>query len=492
MTNKKVSELDVEFIEYKVEAKASMDALKKKIDDGIRKLDMSIKAMKEESDAKFEELKQLILGTAPSQSTHVDHVPQITKVAAKAALFKHQMRKLKMPKFEGEDAYGWIYIVERYFEIHGLLQQEQLRAAALCMEGEALSWYRWSEGRTSFHSWDGFKRRLLIRFQHSKEGNLYEQFLAITQEGSARAYGSIRVMNPEGLNHAMKLAVSIGDNRLFAGVMQSKGVAAIVGQTTNESIDSAFARFNTIITSLKALDEGYSSKNYVRKFLRALHPKWRAKVTAIEESKDLTSLSLDELIGNLKAKKESSDEECSTFGSEDEEYAQAVEDFKKFFKESHRETRTKEHLLEVLEAITVKKMMKRSKMRHVLFYSSSTNKAASIDQSPFQEMSIQDMEDLKHHYLDEMLSLSNDLQIKDYRNEKIDIRFRKECESMIDELKGKFNRMSIEINKKEELQQLEQANKLSTYTTEPSRCFNYFYNDDDYEESTIHLNAIDS
>nr|GEW30339.1 UBN2 domain-containing protein [Tanacetum cinerariifolium] len=67
-----------------------------------------------------------------------------------------------------------------------------------------------------------------------------------------------------------------------------------------ESIDSAFARFNTIITTLKALDEGYSSKNYVRKFLKALHPKWRAKVMTIEGSKDLTSLSLDELIGNLK------------------------------------------------------------------------------------------------------------------------------------------------------------------------------------------------
>ncbi|GJY14753.1 zf-CCHC domain-containing protein [Tanacetum coccineum] len=129
----------------------------------------------------------------------------------------------------------------------------------------------------------------------------------------------------------------------------------------DESIDSAFARFNTIITSLKALDEGYSSKNYVRKFLRALHPKWRAKVTTIEESKDLTSLSLDELIGNLKvhkmiikkdseivkpkvkrkslalkAKKESSDKECSTFESEDEEYAMAVRDFKKFFKRRGR------------------------------------------------------------------------------------------------------------------------------------------------------------
>nr|GEZ14357.1 UBN2 domain-containing protein [Tanacetum cinerariifolium] len=72
------------------------------------------------------------------------------------------------------------------------------------------------------------------------------------------------------------------------------------GVEGDESIDSAFAIFNTIINSLKALDEGYSSKNYVRKFLRALHPKWRANVTTIEELIDLTLLSLDELIGNLK------------------------------------------------------------------------------------------------------------------------------------------------------------------------------------------------
>ncbi|GJU73537.1 retrovirus-related pol polyprotein from transposon TNT 1-94 [Tanacetum coccineum] len=147
-------------------------------------------------------------------------------------------------------------------------------------------------------------------------------------------------------------------NEFSCVIRQKKFGKTLLITHQDESIRQCFLlNLNTIITSLKALDEGHSSKNYVRKFLRALHPKWRAKVTAIEESKDLTSLSLDELIGNLKvyemiikkdseivkakverkslalkAKKESSDKECSTSGSEDEEYAMAVRDFKKFFK----------------------------------------------------------------------------------------------------------------------------------------------------------------
>nr|GEU73403.1 transposase, Ptta/En/Spm, transposase, Tnp1/En/Spm-like protein [Tanacetum cinerariifolium] len=113
----------------------------------------------------------------------------------------------------------------------------------------------------------------------------------------------------------------------------------------------------------------------------------------IEESKNLTSLSLNELIGNLKfhemiikkdseivktkgerrslslkATKESSDEECSTSGSEDEEYVMAVRDFKirgRFNVQNHRKTRTKEHLLEVLRVIAARKMKKRLKTKHV-------------------------------------------------------------------------------------------------------------------------------
>ncbi|GJS77950.1 hypothetical protein Tco_0727831 [Tanacetum coccineum] len=121
--------------------------------------------------------------------------------------------------------------------------------------------------------------------------------------------------------------------------------------TDDETIDCAFSRFNTIITSLKALDESFSSRNHVRKFLRALPSKWRPKVTAIEESKDLSKLSLDELVGNLKvyevilekdleiaknkkekykslalkAKQVLSDDDTSSSDSNDEEYAMAEE-----------------------------------------------------------------------------------------------------------------------------------------------------------------------
>ncbi|GKE09284.1 hypothetical protein Tco_1412835 [Tanacetum coccineum] len=137
----------------------------------------------------------------------------------------------------------------------------------------------------------------------------------------------------EGLRKIIKPKCQVKDNKIDLLVQQYEQFVI----SEDESIDSAFARFNTIITSLKALDE--------------------AKVTEIEESKDLTSLSLDELIGNLKvyemiikkdskivkakverkslalkAKKESSDEERSTSSSKDEEYAIAVRDFKKFFK----------------------------------------------------------------------------------------------------------------------------------------------------------------
>ncbi|CAL1383598.1 unnamed protein product [Linum trigynum] len=67
----------------------------------------------------------------------------------------------------------------------------------------------------------------------------------------------------------------------------------------DESIREMNERFTTIVNSLRNLEVEYASADLVRKVLWALPKEWTPKVIAIEGSKDLTKLSLDELIGSL-------------------------------------------------------------------------------------------------------------------------------------------------------------------------------------------------
>nr|GEZ95876.1 hypothetical protein [Tanacetum cinerariifolium] len=83
------------------------------------------------------------------------------------------------------------------------------------------------------------------------------------------------------------------------------------------------------------------------------------------------------------------------------------------------------------------------------------------------------MEDLKQQYLDELKCLSN-LEYHD--------------EIKITEFKENFNGMSIEIRRKEKLQQLKQWAYLSTH---PSKHFDSFcYDDDDDEDYTLVVTPI--
>ncbi|GKF81954.1 zf-CCHC domain-containing protein, partial [Tanacetum coccineum] len=75
----------------------------------------------------------------------------------------------------------------------------------------------------------------------------------------------------------------------------------------------------SLIITHQAIDESFSSRNHVRKFLRDLPTKWRPKVTAIEESKDLSTLPLDELIGNLKVYEVEPEKDSKNSKSKDSE-----------------------------------------------------------------------------------------------------------------------------------------------------------------------------
>ncbi|KAJ1440425.1 CLU domain [Sesbania bispinosa] len=78
---------------------------------------------------------------------------------------EERWRKLEIPLFSGDDAYGWVKRVERYFNLKGVLEQERLQAVMVAIEGKTLYWFRWWRFCRSNPSWEDFKVAVISKFQ---------------------------------------------------------------------------------------------------------------------------------------------------------------------------------------------------------------------------------------------------------------------------------------------------------------------------------------
>ena len=67
----------------------------------------------------------------------------------------------------------------------------------------------------------------------------------------------------------------------------------------DESFDDIYAKLKGIVNSAFNLGETIPEAQVVRKVLRSLPERFHAKITVIEESKDIDSIPLTELVGNL-------------------------------------------------------------------------------------------------------------------------------------------------------------------------------------------------
>ena len=67
----------------------------------------------------------------------------------------------------------------------------------------------------------------------------------------------------------------------------------------DESFDEFYAKLKGILNSAFNLEETIPEPKIMRKVLRSLPERFHAKITAIEESKDIDKIPLIELVGNL-------------------------------------------------------------------------------------------------------------------------------------------------------------------------------------------------
>ncbi|XP_070050082.1 uncharacterized protein [Nicotiana tomentosiformis] len=126
-----------------------------------------------------------------------------------------------------------------------------------------------------------------------------------------------------------------------------------------ETIQEMYTRFTTLTNELKFLGRIIPEEDRVEKILtRVLPITWESKITDIQESKNIATLPLDELIGNLIAyelrrqtmkmdvpKKEMSLALIITEGSdlEDDEMAMITKDFKKYLRRVKGSSRSRSY-----------------------------------------------------------------------------------------------------------------------------------------------------
>ena len=67
----------------------------------------------------------------------------------------------------------------------------------------------------------------------------------------------------------------------------------------DETISEMYARLTLLTNVLKSLGKSYTEYELVRKILRSLTPIWQTKATVVEESRNLSTTIVDELIGSL-------------------------------------------------------------------------------------------------------------------------------------------------------------------------------------------------
>ncbi|CAI9757422.1 unnamed protein product [Fraxinus pennsylvanica] len=118
----------------------------------------------------------------------------------------------------------------------------------------------------------------------------------------------------------------------------------------DEMFDTFYASFNDIVNSSFNLGERIPEPKIVRKILRSLPGRFRAKISAIEESKDINSIKVEQLVGSfqtyeltldksvtdkslaLKSVRNTRMESSDSDSPDDEELAYLANKFRKIFR----------------------------------------------------------------------------------------------------------------------------------------------------------------
>ena len=154
--------------------------------------------------------------------------------------------------------------------------------------------YGWEKPNTPVSEWETSQKEAAA-FNSKAMNAIFnavsmEEFKIISNVEVAHTTWNILQTVPEGTK-----AVKINKLQQLTSKFES------IRMSDDESFDEFYAKLNYIVNSAFNLGEIYDQPKIVRKILRSLTEDFRPKVTAITESKDVDSISVDEFVGSLQS-----------------------------------------------------------------------------------------------------------------------------------------------------------------------------------------------
>jgi len=164
--------------------------------DGVERMvqEMAQDQDRQENEAhqRFQRLEDMIRGLTvvveKISSTRKSDSDDISVTNGVHSSSSSRWRKLDIPVFIGEDAYGWTNRLERYFRLKEVTEDERMQAVLIALEGKALNWFQWWETCNPKPTWDAFKIAVVRRFQPTMLDNPFEVLLGLKQTGQVEEY----------------------------------------------------------------------------------------------------------------------------------------------------------------------------------------------------------------------------------------------------------------------------------------------------------------
>ncbi|XP_057452951.1 uncharacterized protein LOC130744819 [Lotus japonicus] len=102
--------------------------------------------------------------------------------------FRHSVKKVELPLFDGKDPAGWISRAEVYFRVQEISPEVKVSLAQLSMDGPTIHFYNSLLEAEETLTWERLREALLERYGGHGDGDVYEQLTELRQRGTVEEY----------------------------------------------------------------------------------------------------------------------------------------------------------------------------------------------------------------------------------------------------------------------------------------------------------------